>query len=35
VHFDAGGGTQAIQQAALAQIYAVLAWPRAKWRTLY
>lgn len=35
VHFDAAGGTQAIQQAALAQIYAVLAWPRAKWRTLY
>ena len=35
VHFDTAGGTQAIQQAALAQIYAVLAWPRAKWRTLY
>jgi rhamnogalacturonyl hydrolase YesR len=35
VHFDAAGGTQAIQQAALAQIYAVLAWPPAKWSTLY
>ncbi|XUL92751.1 glycoside hydrolase family 76 protein [Streptomyces galilaeus] len=35
VHFDTAGGTQAIQQAALAQLYAVLAWPRAKWRTLY
>jgi uncharacterized protein YyaL (SSP411 family) len=35
VHFDAAGGAEAIQQAAFAQIYAVLAWPRAKWRTLY
>jgi hypothetical protein len=35
VHFNAAGGTEAIQQAAFAQIYAVLAWPRAKWRTLY
>ncbi|MEU9473183.1 glycoside hydrolase family 76 protein [Streptomyces avermitilis] len=35
VHFNAPGGTEAIQQAAFAQIYAVLAWPRAKWRTLY
>ncbi|MET7451398.1 glycoside hydrolase family 76 protein [Streptomyces sp. NPDC005574] len=35
VHFDTAGGTQAIQQAALAQIYAVLAWPSAKWKTLY
>jgi hypothetical protein len=35
VHFDAAGGTEAIQQAALAQIYAVLAWLRAKRRTLY
>lgn len=35
VHFNAAGGTEAIQQAALAQIYAVLAWPHAKWRTLY
>ncbi|MFI6932771.1 glycoside hydrolase family 76 protein [Streptomyces sp. NPDC050287] len=35
VHFDSSGGTQAIQQAALAQLYAVLAWPRALWPTLY
>ncbi|MEV6793501.1 glycoside hydrolase family 76 protein [Streptomyces sp. NPDC051320] len=35
VRFDAGGTTQAIQQAAVAQIYAVLAWPRGKWPTLY
>jgi len=35
VHFDADGRTQAIQQAALVQIYAVLAWPRARWRILY
>ncbi|MEV2210362.1 glycoside hydrolase family 76 protein [Streptomyces sp. NPDC050997] len=35
VHFNAAGGTEAIQQAAFAQVYAVLAWPRAKWRTLY
>ncbi|MEU9157354.1 glycoside hydrolase family 76 protein [Streptomyces sp. NPDC048417] len=35
VHFNAAGGTEAIQQAAFAQIYAVLAWPRARWRTLY
>ncbi|MEU9214017.1 hypothetical protein AB0D27_40540 [Streptomyces sp. NPDC048415] len=35
VRFDAAGGTEAIQQAAFAQIYAVLAWPRAKWRALY
>ena len=35
VHFDAGGTTQAIQQAAVAQIYAVLAWPAAKLPTLY
>ncbi len=35
VHFDSAGGTQAIQQAALVQLYAVLAWPRAKWRILY
>ena len=35
VHFDAGGGTQVIQQAALVQIYAVLAWPQAKWPILY
>jgi rhamnogalacturonyl hydrolase YesR len=35
VHFDAAGGTEATQQAALAQIYAVLAWLRAKRRTLY
>jgi hypothetical protein len=35
VHFDADGRTQAIQQAALVQLYAVLAWPSAKWRILY
>jgi len=35
VHFNTAGGTEVIQQAAFAQIYAVLAWPRAKWRTLY
>lgn len=35
VHFDAAGGTQSIQQAALVQIYAVLAWPRSKWPILY
>ena len=35
VHFDADGGTEAIQQAALVQIYAVLAWPPAKWPILY
>jgi predicted alpha-1,6-mannanase (GH76 family) len=35
VHFDANGGTQVIQQAALVQIYAVLAWPRAEWPILY
>ncbi len=35
VRFDAAGTTQAIQQASMAQIYAVLAWPSAKWSTLY
>jgi len=35
VHFDAAGGTQVIEQAALVQIYAVLAWPPAKWPILY
>ncbi|MCT9112230.1 glycoside hydrolase family 76 protein [Streptomyces mirabilis] len=35
VHFDASGGTEAIQQAAFAQLYAVLAWPRELWPTLY
>lgn len=35
VHFDTGGATQSIQQAAAAQIFAVLAWPRSKWPTLY
>lgn len=35
VHFDAAGTTQAIQQAALVQIYAVLAWPRDRWPALY
>ncbi|MEV6172231.1 glycoside hydrolase family 76 protein [Streptomyces sp. NPDC051954] len=35
VHFNSSGGTEAIQQAAFAQLYAVLAWPRALWPTLY
>jgi rhamnogalacturonyl hydrolase YesR len=35
VHFNTAGTTEAIQQAALAQLYAVLAWPPAKWPTLY
>jgi hypothetical protein len=35
VHFDSSGGTEAIQQAAFAQLYAVLAWPRGLWPTLY
>ncbi|MFG1807407.1 glycoside hydrolase family 76 protein [Streptomyces sp. NPDC049040] len=35
VHFDTGGTTQSIQQAAAAQIFATLAWPRSKWSTLY
>lgn len=35
VHFDTGGATQSIQQAASAQLFAVLAWPRSKWSTLY
>lgn len=33
--FDADGGTQAIQQAAMVQIYAVLAWSPARYRLLY
>ncbi|WP_405923140.1 glycoside hydrolase family 76 protein [Streptomyces sp. NBC_00035] len=35
VHFNSSGGTEAIQQAAFAQLYAVLAWPPALWPTLY
>ncbi|MFJ3308463.1 hypothetical protein ACIPSA_36505 [Streptomyces sp. NPDC086549] len=35
VHFNSSGGTEAIQQAAFAQLCAVLAWPRALWATLY
>jgi predicted alpha-1,6-mannanase (GH76 family) len=35
VHFNSSGGTEAIQQAAFAQLYAVLAWPRDLWPTLY
>jgi hypothetical protein len=35
VHFAAGGATQAIEQAAAAQIFAVLAWPRSSWPALY
>ncbi len=34
VHFDSSGGTEAIEQAAFAQLYAVLAWPRGLWPTL-
>ncbi|WP_328535219.1 glycoside hydrolase family 76 protein [Streptomyces sp. NBC_00344] len=34
VRFDADGTTQAIQQGAVAQIFAVLAWPRSKWPML-
>jgi hypothetical protein len=33
--FDAGGATQAIQQAAMIQIYAVLAWSPDQYRLLY
>ncbi|MGW2282964.1 glycoside hydrolase family 76 protein [Streptomyces sp. NPDC001770] len=35
MHFDDSGTTQAIEQAAATQIFAVLAWPRGAWRTLY
>ena len=35
VHFNASGGTEALQQAAFVQLYAVLAWPRELWPTLY
>ncbi len=35
MHFDDSGTTQAIEQAAAVQIFAVLAWPRALWHTLY
>lgn len=38
VHFGASGAagtTQSIEQAAAAQIFALLAWPRSKWPTLY
>jgi hypothetical protein len=34
-HFDTDGTTEAIQQAAMAQIYALLAWPRGKTAVLY
>ncbi|WP_203656342.1 glycoside hydrolase family 76 protein [Actinocatenispora rupis] len=33
--FDADGGTQAIQQAAMVQIYAVLAWSPSRYELLY
>lgn len=33
--FDAGGATQAIQQAAMVQIYAVLAWSPSRYPLLY
>lgn len=35
VHFDADGSTEAIQQAALVQLYAVLAWPPSRLPLLY
>ncbi|RFC77895.1 glycoside hydrolase family 76 protein [Streptomyces sp. AcE210] len=35
VRFNSAGTTQAIEQAAFTQIYAVLAWPRDEWPTLY
>ncbi|MFF7365499.1 glycoside hydrolase family 76 protein [Streptomyces sp. NPDC008125] len=35
MRFDDSGTTQAIEQAAAVQIFAVLAWPRGAWRTLY
>jgi predicted alpha-1,6-mannanase (GH76 family) len=35
MRFGDTGTTQAIEQAAAAQIFAVLAWPRSSWRTLY
>ncbi|WP_329228534.1 glycoside hydrolase family 76 protein [Streptomyces sp. NBC_01460] len=35
MRFDDSGTTQAIEQAAATQIFAVLAWPRGAWRTLY
>lgn len=35
MRFGADGKTQAIEQAAAIQIFAVLAWPRGAWRTLY
>ncbi|WP_203962210.1 glycoside hydrolase family 76 protein [Actinocatenispora thailandica] len=34
-HFDENGATQAIQQAAMVQIYAVLAWSPQRYRLLY
>jgi hypothetical protein len=34
-HFDSDGTTEAIQQAAMAQIYALLAWPRGKTAVVY
>lgn len=35
VHLDADGSTEAIQQAALVQLYAVLAWPPSRVPVLY
>jgi predicted alpha-1,6-mannanase (GH76 family) len=35
VHFDTDGSTEAIQQAALVQLYAVLAWPPSRLSLLY
>ncbi|GAA1361464.1 glycoside hydrolase family 76 protein [Streptomyces beijiangensis] len=35
MRFNDQGTTQAIEQAAAAQVFAVLAWPRSNWPTLY
>ncbi|MFJ6851858.1 glycoside hydrolase family 76 protein [Streptomyces sp. NPDC091271] len=35
MRFDDSGTTQVIEQAAATQVFAVLAWPRGAWRTLY
>lgn len=34
-HFDSDGSTETIQQAAMTQIYALLAWPRGRTAVLY
>ncbi|SEO78872.1 glycoside hydrolase family 76 protein [Actinacidiphila rubida] len=35
VHLSTSGSTQSIEQAAAAQVFAVLAWPRTEWPALY